>query len=39
MSAKFRAENQHKAIIEPHKFSDLTGGDDIGAPAAYAPRT
>jgi hypothetical protein len=39
MSAKFRAENQHKAIIEPHKLSDLTGGDDIGAPAAYAPRT
>jgi hypothetical protein len=39
MSAKFRAENQNKEIIEPHKLSDLTGGDDIGAPAAYAPRT
>jgi hypothetical protein len=39
MSAKFRAENQNKAIIEPHKLSDLTGGDDIGSPTAYAPRT
>jgi len=39
MSSKFRAENQNKEIIEPHKLSDLTGGDDIGSPAAYAPRT
>lgn len=39
MSAKFRAENQNKPITEPHKLSDLTGGDDIGSPAAYAPRT